>query len=253
MNLFLFLLSTKDETSPYQEDRSGTIDLSHSLIPPNTQCKAKHTVKISEGKCECENGYELGDPTLMTGCWTCNNTCGEHMICAYPGVCECIPGFNLYNEKCMYISPEIISITPDTLIGKKRKFLNVSYVAGAEYSHRRGFCKFGNMTTNATIKIQGFARCLIPHQEPGEISFAFSFDNETWSMDELQFNYKKAPSKAIRYIMFAISYIIFFISMYLICSEAKAEVMELYEGDDEEIMNNIPDKNVPIEEKFETT
>ncbi|EAY03936.1 hypothetical protein TVAG_314660 [Trichomonas vaginalis G3] len=252
--MLLLFLSSYDQ-SPYDEDRSGTIKNDLNLIPPNKDCKAKHTYRNNEtGLCACEQGYEFGDPSIMHGCWTCNNSCNENFQCVYPGYCECLPGFQEFGDKCLYISPELVSISPDTLVGKRKRFLNVTYVAGKDFRHKVGYCRFGSYTTNATISVQGNARCLIPYQKPGEINFSFSFDNETWSIDELPFNYKKAPPKIYRKISFLISYLMFFFSLYLICSEARKEVLELYENkdDDEEIMKTIPKEDIPLEEHFET-
>ena len=107
------------------------------------------------------------------------------------------------------------------------------------------------MITHGQLDKKGNAICPIPVQEEGKIDFTLSFDNKTWSLDSLEFNYLPGEIKWIRYLLLAIG-VVCIISWIVLIKQQTDEDIEYESFDEDDPFNTIPKKDIPIEEVFET-
>ena len=261
--LFSLISSLKNKNNgpnPYGERNSGKMTGldGKNAYPPNTaDCQAKNTFLLSTGECACVEGFKYGDPKTMQGCFNCHEECPEYSICSFPGECKCLPGYNDINFQsskilCKPIPPELTSIQPDASIAKiSKRIANISYVFMNDFAHTDVYCKFGSIIVKGKLDKQGHALCNIPPQKEGKIDFYLSFDNETWSIDPLEFTYIKGSFKYIKHIITTIAICCIITGFYLIHKEA-AEEMDNESIDEDEPFSKIPKKDIPLEEAFET-
>ena len=257
----IFCFSNKNnDPNPYDQRNTGEISnkIDKNSIHPNTaDCKAKNTFLLPSGECACVEGFKYGDPQTIQGCFNCPSECPKYSICSFPGTCKCLPGYNslFFNASsiiCKPIQPELTSITPDSSSAKiSKRVANVSYIFMNDFAHDTVYCKFGSVAVKGKLDKKGHAFCPIPQQREGKVDFYLSFDNETWSIDPLEFTYIKGDLKYVKYIISFIGVSFIITGIYLI-KQQTSEDFDHDSIDEDEPFSSIPKKDIPLEEAFET-
>ena len=165
------------------------------MIEDNIDCAAKNTHR--KGKiCVCDSGYPYGDPSKITGCYNCINSCHKKGFCKYPGKCTCQPGYKGDGiESCNALPPKLSFIFPETGFISGGYQINVTYVP-EPYNYSTGFLRMGSLTIECNIFEKGLMICDIPPVSfLGTVKVSASFDEVDWSSEFIEFSFVKPHSR----------------------------------------------------------
>ena len=150
------------------------------------KCLNPNTHKTYEGTCECDYGYSNGDPYAPEGCYRCNRECHDNSICVYPGKCACMHGYVENSvKKCVLPAPHLLSAEPNPVYADGYETVRFSYYTSPNFTALGGFCKFGSVSVIAKISEEGRMVCTVPKLKAVAVRAFISFDNVSWSSEEL--------------------------------------------------------------------
>jgi len=201
------------------------------------ECDGPNTFMDSNHKCACLDGFPYGDPSSSNGCWKCISQCHVNAVCSYPGKCVCAYGYIGDGTMiCMIPKPVVSKVSPSQILLNSSYVVTVSFSVSTNFTAVEGFCRFGKTIVPAEILGKDSAQCLAPKTSSPALRLSFSFDNISWSEEQIYIEYQnQEEKKSIVFVwqVWALAFaIISFVAIFSFC-KAEAPIAEKSDKKDE--------------------